>query len=103
MNLKIKSVFPFQLFPDVVKLDDEQITIIQRGFMWRKVIPIKHPDLLNVILHEAPVFCMAEISSKYVTAPHIKVTHLTKKDGRKLVKCCMKIIENNQKGHQGGQ
>lgn len=98
-----RSVFPFQLFPDTIRLEDEQLTVVRRGFMWRQIIPIKLPDLLNVIIHEAPLFCTVEIVYKYVTATHEKVPYIWNKDGRKFQKICMEIIKEQTAGHQGGQ
>lgn len=103
MVFKCSSVWPFQLWPDTIKLDDEQLTIIKRGFLTRTVIPIKLPDLLNVIIHEAPVFCTVEVLYKYVTAQHEKVSHIRLKDGRKFQSLCMEIIKQHQNSHQGGQ
>lgn len=102
MVFKCSSVWPFQLWPDTIKLDDEQVTITKRGFLTRTVIPIKLSDLLNVIVYEAPFFCTVEVVYKYVTAEHEKIAYIWNKDGRQLQHYCMAIIERNKHTDQSG-
>lgn len=98
------SVFPFQLFPDTIKLDEEKLTIIRRGFLTKEIIPIKLPDLLNIEIHEAPIFCTVEVVAKFVTARHEKIAYVHKRDGQELQKRCLELlVEKSTNDSSGGQ
>lgn len=101
---KIVTVWPFNFWPDEIILDDEKLTIIRRGFLTREVIPIKLPDLLNIEIKEAPIFCTVVVIAKFVTARHEEIPFVTKKDGRELQERCLRLlIEKHDKDSGGGQ
>ena len=54
---KASSVFPFQLFPDTVTVDQNKIDIIHKQFFWSKqVFTIFLEDLTNVAVSTGPFF-----------------------------------------------
>src|SRR5258708_7965897 len=49
--LKIKSVFPFEFFPDSIVIDESKVSIIHRIFFWTAAIqsiPIQHVQDVEV-------------------------------------------------------
>lgn len=98
------SVWPFNFFPDSITLDEEKLTIVRRGFLTTDVIPIKIPDLLNIEIHNAPLFCTVEVVAKFVTARHEKIPYIRKSDGKELQKRCTELlIARHNQDSSGGQ
>lgn len=98
-----RAVFPFDFFPDSITLDEAKLTITRRGLFTKTIIPIKLHDLLNVEVHEAPLFCAVEIVAKFVTARHEKVMYIRKRDAHELQRKCLELIVEKTGDTSGGQ
>jgi hypothetical protein len=64
--VSIRTVFPFDLFPDVITVDRTQVTITHRRFFaMGGVTSIRIADILNVTADVGPFFGMLKISTRY--------------------------------------
>lgn len=83
--LRVKSVFPFDLFPSEVIVTTNSVAIID-NFFWgtseTKTILIQ--DIFNVDLIKTPFFCNVQITNRQAMLPVIEIKYLRKKDGDKL-------------------
>lgn len=79
-----KSVWPFDLFPDTIELDEQKLVVTQRSFLTKKIIPVKFENLFNIEVLEAPLFCTVRVISKFVTGGQVDVAYVRKKDAYKL-------------------
>jgi len=98
-----KSIWPLDLFPDTITLDEKKLTITHRTFFWsQQVITIQLPDLLNVEILAGPMVCTVRIYSKYVTGGQIDVEKIRKADGFKLRDIVNELMEEDQESEHGG-
>lgn len=100
------AVFPFQLFPDTLRLDESKLTVVQRGFLTRKVTPIQLPDLLNVEVMEAPLFATVRVYAKYMTMAEdwLEIAYLRKDEATKLRRLVNELkAEKQATTNTGGQ
>lgn len=100
-----KSIWPLDLFPDTIALDDKKLTITHKTFFWsEQIITVQLPDLLNVEILAGPFICTVRIYSKYVTGGHIDVEKVSKGDGNRLRDIVNRLMEEQQDAsHTGGQ
>lgn len=98
------TVWPFDLVPDTIKVEEDKVTVIHRDFFLKDIITVHVKDLLNVEVVAGPIFATAKINSKYVTGGHKDVHWLLKKDALKLRDMTTKLIEEKaEDGGSGGQ
>lgn len=90
--LAIRAVWPFNFFPDTITLDEEKLEIIKRGFLTRKLVTVRLPDLFNVEVLEAPLFSTVRVIGKYVTGGHEDVPFVRKKDANELHRKTMELL-----------
>lgn len=80
-----RSCFPFDLFPDVITVDRNKITISQNFFFFtRSVQSIVITDLLTIIVDETLLFARLQIVDRLFHQDPIEVNTLLKSDARKL-------------------
>lgn len=85
--LKIKAVFPFNLFPDEVILDESKITIYSKMFfMSQQTVSIMYPDVFNVIVEDSVFFATLEIADRFFSREPIKIKYLKRGDAQKARK-----------------
>jgi len=83
--LVVTGIWPFDLFPNTVKLDRKQVLIIERFFFKTiQVVSMPIEDILNVEMHAGPVFGSIDIVSRFFTDNHRKVNWLWKRDAIKM-------------------
>lgn len=81
---KVKSVFPFDFFPDTLLVDYNKITIIHKEFFFiEQTVNADVSDILNVEVDTTPFFASLKITTRALTAPPLRISFLRKKDGRK--------------------
>src|SRR5438067_13593019 len=62
--LRIKTLFPFTLFPTTVSVDRTKISITERDFFRTgEVLSIRIEDLLNVTVNVGPILGSVKIST----------------------------------------
>lgn len=59
---QISSVFPFQIFPDKIIIDENKVTIVRKELFFKRTIPIMYKDVLNVKINRGILFAAMEIA-----------------------------------------
>lgn len=75
--LKVRSVFPFKLFPTTVTIDRTKVVIMDRVFFFSKIsrtLPIK--DIGTVVVETGFPFASLRMTSKLPNHDSLTVTHL---------------------------
>lgn len=79
--LRIKTVFPFILFPDELIIDENKITIVIRQFFKTKnVRSILHKDIANVNMQTSLFFATIAITDQYFSKNPVQVKYLKKNE-----------------------
>ncbi|HSW97980.1 MAG TPA: hypothetical protein VLF89_09210 [Candidatus Saccharimonadales bacterium] len=84
--LRIKAVFPFELFPDSVVIDESKINIVHRIFFWTgeiQSIPIQHVQDVEVdtsVLFATLKILPTGFSVVSMTENWVKVNYLWRRD-----------------------
>lgn len=61
---ELRSVFPFQLFPDRVIIDENKITIIRKELFFKRVFPIDYDDIITVKVDRSLIFASLSFEVK---------------------------------------
>jgi len=99
--LQIKTVFPFTIFPDVLKIDLQKISIIHIDFLWThrdQVIAID--DVLGVSVRTGPLFATLEITTRFFAKTALKIAYLHRSDAmlaRRIIQGLMIVLKQNIK------
>lgn len=95
---KTKTVFPFDLFPDVVIIDREKLTLIQRFFFFvEKVISIPIRDILNVEANTGPFLGSVRTASRYFITTPLSIKYLWRKDALRMQRLLQGYIIANER------
>lgn len=79
--LKIKTVFPFTLFPDTIVIDLHKINIVRKDFfLTKRINSINHEDILNIVIECGPLFATLKITTRFFSGKPIVVSYLKKSD-----------------------
>jgi hypothetical protein len=97
--LDIKSVFPFDLFPDEVIIDETKITI-QRNFFFftGQSQSVNIADIFNVVVNHGIFFAKLELFDRYFAEQPISVEYLKKEDAaraRQIIQGLVLVKKNN--------
>jgi len=85
-----KTVFPFDLFPDVITIDRNKITVSKRYFLsTRTTQSMMIKDVMTIVVQEAFLFATLEVVDRMLPHQKITVGPLTKDDARMV----RKIVE----------
>ena len=61
-----KTLWPFVLFPDTIKIDRQKITIVHNDFLWQsKTVSTEIKNIMNVEADMGPLFGSITITSKH--------------------------------------
>ena len=77
--LKIQTVFPFTIFPNILRIDLRKVSITHIKFFWThtdQVISID--DILGVSVQSGPLFATLVITTRFFTQNPLKVAYLLK-------------------------
>lgn len=83
---RVKTVFPFTLFPDTVTLDRAKLTITHRDFFRvGEVISIRIEDILHITADVGPVFGSLQVATRFFDKQRpYRVSFLWRHDTLKL-------------------
>jgi hypothetical protein len=98
--LSATTVFPFTLFPDIITLDREKLTISHRFFFRiAEVTSIRIEDILNIVADVGPFFGSLKISTRFFaeSEPHT-VNYLWRHDALRFKRVVQGYIISRQKG-----
>lgn len=96
--LEAHSVFPFNLFPDTIKIDREKVIIIERTFF--KIAKVKNIQLHDIQTIEAdvgPFFGSLSITTKQNIQNIFRINFLTRKEAMDAQKIIQGIVVAIQK------
>lgn len=98
--IDIKSVFPFDFFPDRLLVDQRQISVIKMlfwGSYYSTTIPIE--NIQQVTVETNPFFAALIVSEKWAPEKGIKVNYLKKGEAyeaKKIIQELMITFQNSQ-------
>ncbi|HSW88703.1 MAG TPA: hypothetical protein VLG12_06090 [Candidatus Saccharimonadales bacterium] len=73
----ISSVFPFELFPSTIEVEDNKVTVIFRQFFWSsQTQSMDMQDISNTFLETAPFFATLRIITRSFVENSIKIPWL---------------------------
>lgn len=79
--LDIKSVFPFNFFPDELLIDETKVSIHTNYFFYTKEIrSMEYSDIFNVVTNQGLFFAKLEIVDRYFSQQSITIDFLKKSD-----------------------
>jgi hypothetical protein len=82
--LKISTVFPFDLFPNDIIVDENKVNIIKREFFWSEQIhSIMIREINDVIVESNPFFATLIILDEGYREQEIRVNYLWKSEAMK--------------------
>lgn len=74
--ISISSVWPFDLFPNVINVEDGRITIIKRHFLSSEVHSVDIKDISNIFINKAFFFSQLEIVSRTFEDNQVRIKYL---------------------------
>ena len=75
----VTSLFPFDLFPNTINVEEGRITVIVRNFFFSsQVHSVDIKDISNIFINLAPFFAQLVIVSKTFSRNQIKINFLNK-------------------------
>ncbi|HSW97323.1 MAG TPA: hypothetical protein VLF89_05865 [Candidatus Saccharimonadales bacterium] len=73
----ISSVFPFELFPSTIEVEDNKVTVIFRQFFWcSQTQSMDMQDISNTFIETAPFFATLRIITRSFVENSIKIPWL---------------------------
>jgi len=94
----ISSVFPFDIFPNVINVEEGRITIITRHLLSSEVHSVDIKDISNVFINTAIFFSQLVIISKTFEENEIKIRNLKPREAvyiRRIIEG-LRTFEKNQ-------
>jgi hypothetical protein len=89
---------PFDLFPDILNIEEERITIINRHMLSSEVHSVDIKNISNILINNSILFSQLVIISKTFEENEIKIGNLKTKDAvfaRRIIEG-LRIFENEQ-------
>ena len=91
--------FPFDLFPDTIRVEEDKVTIITRKFIWSsEVHGVDVKDIVNVFINTSPFYAQLVLVSKTFEENTIAISNLWIKDAvyvRRIIEG-LRTLTNNQ-------
>lgn len=76
-----KTVFPFVLFADTIKIDRQKITIVHNDFFWKsKTASTEIKNIMNITAEVGPLFGSITITSKHFLNNTQTIKYLKRSD-----------------------
>ncbi|KKQ30083.1 MAG: hypothetical protein US68_C0012G0022 [Candidatus Shapirobacteria bacterium GW2011_GWE1_38_10] len=95
----VTSIFPFDLFPNTVNVEEGRITVIVRNFfLSSQVHSVDIKDISNVFINLAPFFAQLVVVSKTFARNQIKIKFLKKDEAifaRRMIEG-LRVFESKQ-------
>ncbi len=90
---ELSSVFPFQLFPDRVIIDESKVTIARKDLFFKRVYSIMFDDILTVRVNRGILFAAIEFKVKRFGHEIRPITYLLPKEATLAKKYILGLIE----------
>lgn len=97
--LKIKTIFPFTLFPDTIIIDLYKLNIIRKDFfLTHRTNNINHEDILNIAVESGPLFATLKITTRFFSGKPIVISYLKKSEATLAKRLVHGLIISHRKG-----
>ena len=90
---EISSVWPFQLFPDRLIIDESKITVVRRGLFFKRVLPITFDKIGTIKVNRSFMFASMEFDANLFTHAPSPLTHLYPKEANKAKKYIIGLMQ----------
>ena len=89
--------FPFDLFPDTIRVEEDKVTIITRKFIWSsEVHGVDVKDIVNVFINTSPFYAQLVLVSKTFGATIAIITVDQRRVYVKRIIEGLRTLTNNQ-------
>ncbi len=95
---QVSSVFPFQLFPDRIIIDENKVTIIRKELFFKRLYSIMYEDLITVRVNRGIIFAALEFEVKRIEVHLRPVTYLNPSKATEAKRYIMGLIEAKKAG-----
>ncbi len=92
------SVFPFQLFPDRIIIDENKVTIVRKDLFFKRVFPIMYRDIITIRVNRSFLFASIEFEVKRIYKKPSSISYLKPKEATKVKKYIMGLVEAKKAG-----
>ena len=86
------SVFPFQLFPDKLVIDENKLTVVRKEIFFKRVYSIMYADILTVSVNRGILFAAMDFNVKRSANPR-PITFLKPSEASLAKKYIMGLCE----------
>lgn len=98
---KIRSVFPFDFFPDELIIDRHKVSLIRRPFfLSERVISLSYDDISNVSMERGIFFASLEISHKIFGMPPLVIRYLKREESDKVKQLILGLAIARKEGNK---
>jgi hypothetical protein len=100
--LAIKTVFPFDLFPDIIRVDENKVEIIEKKFFVEEhIFPILIKNITGVVVTTNPFFATLKVEITGFDTNPDPITFLKKSDAIRAKRIIMGLITVQKDGKDG--
>lgn len=78
--ISISSVWPFDLFPNIINVEEGRITIVKRHYFSSEVHSVDIKDISNILINNAFFFSQLEIVSRTFEVNQVRIKFLRNKE-----------------------
>jgi hypothetical protein len=79
--MKASAIFPFDLFPDMITIDRQKLTIVHRTFFSQEqTVSVPLSDITNVQADVGPLFGSITVTSEHFMNNTQKINYLSRRD-----------------------
>lgn len=96
--ISISSLFPWDLFPNTIRVEESRVTFLFRQFMTYQSHSVDINDISNVFIETSFLFATLQVVSRTYVQNDIKIGHLRKKDAiqvRKIIEGLRMFMQKN--------
>lgn len=96
--ISISSLFPWNLFPNSIEVEESRVTFIFRQFLSSQSHSVDIKDISNVFLQTSPFFATLQIVSRTFIQNDITVTHLNIRNAhavKMIIEGLRTLVEHN--------
>lgn len=97
--LRVRTSFPFILFPIVISVDRLKITIENHYFFFSKSVrSIMIKDVMNVMVEETPLFSLLRITDRLIPQDTIEIANLSHTEAQELRRLIQGLMVTEKEG-----
>lgn len=90
---ELKTVFPFNFFPDEIIIDETKVTVVSHIFFQSKEThSVMYQDIFNVIVDNSVFFATMIIADRFFSREPTKITYLKKHEAMKAMRIILGMM-----------